>query len=78
MWFQQHPPLAQKERELIPDEYNLPINCKWISGEKKLEVRNPYDQEILGTVPEAAKELIYIMPLGVLKRFLRLQNSLRV
>ena len=42
----------------MPEEYKLLINGKWISGEKRLEVRNPYNQELLGTVPEAGKQQI--------------------
>jgi len=42
----------------VPEEYKLLINGKWISGEKRLEVRNPYNQELLGTVPEAGKQQI--------------------
>ena len=39
-------------------EYKLLINGEWVSGEKKLEVRNPYNQELLGTVPEANEQQV--------------------
>lgn len=36
-----------KRKRIMPEEHKLLINSRWVSGEKKLEVRNPYNQEFL-------------------------------
>ncbi len=32
------------------------INNQWLSGKETIEVINPYNQEIIGTIPKAARE----------------------
>ena len=42
------------------EEYKLLINGKWVGAirEPSLQVRNPYNQELLGTVPEADEQQV--------------------
>ncbi len=40
----------------MPKEYKMLINGKWLSGKETIGVINPYNQEILGTIPKASKE----------------------
>lgn len=40
----------------MPKEYKMLINGKWLSGKEIIDVTNPYNQEILGTIPKATKE----------------------
>ncbi|MBI5166768.1 MAG: aldehyde dehydrogenase family protein, partial [candidate division NC10 bacterium] len=35
--------------------YNMLIGGKWVNGKGRMEVRNPYDGQVLGTVPIATK-----------------------
>ncbi|RKY86071.1 aldehyde dehydrogenase [candidate division KSB1 bacterium] len=37
-------------------EYKMLIGGKWLSGKESFEVKNPYNNEVLGTVPKASKE----------------------
>jgi len=37
-------------------EYKTLINGKWLSGNETIDVINPYNQEILGTIPKATKD----------------------
>ncbi len=37
-------------------EFKMLINGKWVSGVERIEVRNPYNQEIIGTVPGASTD----------------------
>lgn len=40
----------------MPKQYKMLINGKWISGNEIIDVINPYNQEILGTIPKATKD----------------------
>ncbi|MBD3287800.1 aldehyde dehydrogenase family protein [candidate division KSB1 bacterium] len=37
-------------------EYKMFINGKWEMGGERIEVRNPYNQEVIGTVPNASNK----------------------
>jgi len=37
-------------------EYKMLIGGKWVSGEKFIEVKNKYNQELIGKIPETSKE----------------------
>lgn len=50
-------------------DYKILINGEWLKGKRRLEVRNPYNQELLGTVPEATKEQIDQAISSALKAF---------
>jgi len=39
----------------MPKEYKMLINGKWLSGKETIPVINPYNQEILGTIPKASQ-----------------------
>ncbi len=37
-------------------QYKMLINGKWLTGKETIDVTNPYNQEVLGTIPKATKE----------------------
>lgn len=37
-------------------EFKMLIHGKWVRGGERLEVRNPYNQEVIGTVPKASTD----------------------
>lgn len=39
-----------------PKEYKMLIDGQWLSGKELFEVRNPYNGNVLGTVPKATRE----------------------
>ena len=40
----------------MPKQYKMLINGKWFAGKETIDVINPYNQEVLGTIPKATKE----------------------
>ena len=38
------------------NEFKMLINGNWLSGKETIDVINPYNQDILGTIPKATKE----------------------
>jgi len=52
-------------------DYKMLINGKWLSSQETFEVINPYNNEVLGTVPKASKE-------DVEKAVLSAEKALRV
>lgn len=40
----------------MPKDYKMLINGQWLSGTEGIEVVNPYNQEVLGTIPRATRE----------------------
>lgn len=40
----------------MPKEYKMLINGKWLPGKEKIQVKNKYNNEVLGTIPKASKE----------------------
>jgi len=39
----------------VPKSYHMLINGKWLSGKEMIEVRNPFNDDIIGVVPRANK-----------------------
>ena len=37
-------------------EYKMLINGKWLPGKEKINITNPYNDEVIGTVPKATKK----------------------
>ena len=37
-------------------KYKMLINGKWLAGKETIDVINPYNQEIIGTIPKASKQ----------------------
>ena len=37
-------------------QYKMLINGKWLSGRETIDVTNPYNREVLGTIPKATKQ----------------------
>lgn len=42
----------------MPKEYKMLINGKWLSSKETIDVINPYNQEVLGTIPKATKAAV--------------------
>ncbi len=40
----------------MPEHYKMLIGGKWLSGTEQIKVINPYNQEVLGTVPKASQQ----------------------
>ncbi len=40
----------------MPKEYKMLINGKWLPGKETISVINPYNQEVIATIPKASKE----------------------
>ena len=40
----------------MPKDYKMLINGEWVSSNEKIEVLNPYNGTVLGTVPKASKD----------------------
>ncbi len=49
--------------------YNMLIRGKWLPGRERLEVKNPYNGEVLGTVPIASKKEVDAAIEGAQKAF---------
>ncbi len=39
----------------MPREYKMLIGGKWVSGKQKIYVKNPYNQDVIGALPQASK-----------------------
>jgi len=41
----------------MPKAYKMLINGEWLSGKETIDVINPYNQEILGTIPKLPEKM---------------------